>query len=206
MKTFKHVLAKAAIIFGLMTLICGLLYTLLITGIAQLFFRDSANGSIIEIDGVKYGSEMLAQNFTGEEYMWGRVMNIDVSTYTDEDGNILMYASPSNLSPESEEFEEIVQERIEEIREANPDMAEEAIPADLVTCSGSGLDPDISPEAAEFQVARIAEARGISEDEVREVIDACTTGRLFGIFGEPTVNVLEVNLILDGILDIEDAY
>ena len=128
-------------------------------------------------------------------------MNIDVSTYKDENGKTLMYAAPSNLSPASEEYEALVRERVEKLRAANPDMDETAIPVDLVTCSGSGLDPHISPAAAEYQVARIAKANNMTEDEVREVIQKCTDGKFLGIFGEETVNVLKVNLILDGILE-----
>lgn len=203
MKTFKKILPKALILVVIFTVLCGGIYTLVITGIAQLFFSDTANGSIIEIDGVKYGSEVLAQQYTSDEYMWGRIMILDVTTFQDEDGNYLMYAGASNSSPASDEYAELIEERIEMLREANPDMDEEEIPVDLVTVSGSGLDPDISPAAAEYQVARIAEARGISEDEVREIIEACTDGKLWGIFGEETVNVLEVNLMLDGILEVE---
>lgn len=126
-------------------------------------------------------------------------MNIDVSTYKDENGKTLMYAAPSNLSPASEEYEALVKERVEKLREANPDMDETAIPVDLVTCSGSGLDPHIFP-AAEYQVARIAKANDMTEDEVREIIKKCTDGKSLGVFGEETVNVLKVNLMLDGIL------
>lgn len=128
-------------------------------------------------------------------------MNIDVSPYKDENGKTLMYAAPSNLSPASEEYEALVRERVEKLRAANPDMDETAIPVDLVTCSGSGLDPHISPAAAEYQVARIAKANNMTEDEVREVIQKCTDGKFLGIFGEETVNVLKVNLMLDGILE-----
>lgn len=127
-------------------------------------------------------------------------MNIDVSTYKDENGKTLMYAAPSNLSPASEEYEALVRERVEKLREANPDMDETAIPVDLVTCSGSGLDPHISPSAAEYQVARIAKANDMTEDEVREIIKKCTDGKFLGVFGEETVNVLKVNLMLDRIL------
>ena len=201
MKTFKNVLPKAAIIFLIFTLICGVVYTGVVTGIAQLIFPKQANGSIIEVDGKKYGSELLGQQFTDDTYMWGRIMNIDVSTFTDENGKMLMYAGPSNLSPASPEDEALVAARVEKLRAANPDMDETAIPVDLVTCSGSGLDPHISPAAAEYQVARIAKARGISEDEVRSVIEKCSSGKFLGIFGEETVNVLEVNLLLDGILE-----
>ena len=201
MKTFKNVLPKAAIIFLIFTLLCGVVYTGVVTGIAQLIFPKQANGSIIEVDGKKYGSELLGQQFTDDTYMWGRIMNIDVSTFTDENGKMLMYAGPSNLSPASPEHEALVAARVEKLRAANPDMDETAIPVDLVTCSGSGLDPHISPAAAEYQVARIAKARGISEDEVRSVIEKCSSGKFLDIFGEETVNVLEVNLLLDGILE-----
>lgn len=200
MKMVKSILPKALIIFVIFSVMCGILYTGVVTGLAQLFFQGKANGSIIEVDGKKYGSELLGQQYTDDAHMWGRMMNIDVSTYKDEDGSILMYASPSNLSPASEEYKELVADRVEKLRAANPDMDETAIPVDLVTCSGSGLDPHISPAAAEYQVARIANARGITEDEVRIVIDKCTSGRFLGVFGEETVNVLKVNLMLDGIL------
>lgn len=201
MKTLKNVLPKAAVIFLIFTVICGVLYTAFITGAAQLIFPDKANGSIIEVDGKKYGCELLGQQYTDESHMWGRIMKIDVSTYKDENGKTLMYAVPSNLSPASDEFEALVNERVEMIRKANPDMDETAIPVDLVTCSGSGLDPHISPAAAEYQVARIAVANDMTQDEVREIIEKCTQGNFLGVFGEETVNVLKVNLMLDGILE-----
>lgn len=200
MKELKTALPKALKIFLIFTVICGILYTGIITGAAQLIFPDKANGSIIEIEGKKYGCELLGQQYTDDAHMWGRIMNLDVSTYQDENGNMLMYAAPSNLSPASEEYEVLVAERIEKLRAANPDMDETAVPVDLVTCSGSGLDPHISPAAAEYQVARIAKANNMTEDAVREIIDQCTDGRFLGIFGEETVNVLKVNLMLDGIL------
>ena len=186
-------------IFLIFTLLCGVVYTGVVTGFAQLIFPDKANGSIIEVDGKKYGCELLGQQYTDDGHMWGRIMNIDVSTYKDENGKTLMYAAPSNLSPASEEYEALVKERVEKLREANPDMDETAIPVDLVTCSGSGLDPHISPAAAEYQVARIAKANDMTEDEVWEIIKKCTDGKFLGVFGEETVNVLKVNLMLDGI-------
>lgn len=200
MKTLKNVLPKAAIIFLIFSLVCGVVYTGVVTGLAQLIFPSQANGSIIEVDGKKYGSLLLGQQYTGDGHMWGRIMNIDVSTYTDESGKPLLYAAPSNLSPASEEYEALVAERVDKLRAANPAVSETAIPVDLVTCSGSGLDPDISPAAAEYQVPRIAEAREMSEQEVREIVQQCTSGRFLGVFGEETVNVLKVNLMLDGIL------
>lgn len=200
MKEFRSILPKAVISFLIFTVICGVFYTAVVTGAAQLLFPDQANGSIIEINGKKYGSELLGQQYMDEAHMWGRIMKLDVSTYTDENGKTLMYAVPSNLSPASEEYGELVKERIEMLKAANPEMNEEEIPVDLVTCSGSGLDPHISPAAANYQVARVAENNNMTEEEVQAVIETCTDGRFLGIFGEETVNVLEVNLILDGIL------
>jgi len=201
MKAMKQTLPNALVIFLIFTVVCGILYTGAVTGLAQLLFPDKANGSIIEVDGKKYGCELLGQQYTDDAHMWGRIMNVDVSTYTDENGTAVMYAAPSNLSPASEEYAALIAERVEKLRAANPKMEEKAIPVDLVTCSGSGLDPHISPAAAEYQVARIAKANGMEEDAVREIIRQCTDGRFLGVFGEETVNVLEVNLMLDGILE-----
>ncbi len=201
MKQFKETLPKALTIFLIFTVVCGVFYTGLVTGLAQLLFPDKANGSIIEVDGKKYGCELLGQQYIDESHMWGRIMNVDVSTYKDENGKTLMYAAPSNLSPASEEYEALIKERVQKLRAANPEMDETAIPVDLVTCSGSGLDPHISPAAAEYQVARIAKANDMTENAVREIIERCTDGRFLGLFGEETVNVLEVNLMLDGILE-----
>lgn len=201
MKGFKETLPKALMIFLIFTVICGILYTGMVTGIAQLIFPDKANGSIIEVDGKKYGCELLGQQYTDDAHMWGRIMNLDVSTYQDKNGNTLLYAAPSNLSPASEEYEALVSERVKKLRASNPEMDEAAVPVDLVTCSGSGLDPHISPAAAEYQVARIAKANDMTEESVREIIDKCTDGRFLGVMGEETVNVLEVNLMLDGILE-----
>ena len=145
MKILKNVLPKSAIIFLIFTVICGVVYTGIVTGIAQLIFPDKANGSIIEVDDKKYGCELLGQKYTDEAHMWGRIMNIDVSTYKDENGKTLMYAVPSNLSPASEEFKDLVAKRVQMLRKANPDMEETAILVELVTCSDSGLDQHISP-------------------------------------------------------------
>ena len=193
-------LPRSALFLLIFILICGVLYTGVVTGIAQVFFPDKANGSIIEVDGKKYGSELLAQQYTDDAHMWGRIMKLDVSTYTDEEGNRLLYSAPSNLSPASPEYEALVAERVEKIKAAHPEMKDTPIPVDLVTGSGSGLDPHISLAAAEYQVERLARENGITEDAVREIIERCTQHRFLGIFGEETVNVLKVNLMLDGIL------
>ncbi|MBU9728023.1 potassium-transporting ATPase subunit KdpC [Diplocloster modestus] len=200
MKTLKAVVPKMLGFFVLLMVITGLIYPLVVTGISKVFFNDKANGSIIEIDGKKYGSALLAQEFTSDDYLWGRIMNLDTETYTNDKGETLVYSWASNKSPAGEELEGMIAERVEKIKAANPQRDGEAIPVDLVTSSGSGLDPHISPAAAEYQVPRIAESRGISEEELRQVIVKYTDGKFLGIFGEKRVNVLEVNLALDGIL------
>lgn len=200
MKLLKEILPKALVILLIFTVLCGGVYTLVITGISQVIFKDKANGSIVEVNGKKYGSELLAQQYTDNKHLWGRIMNIDTETFKDEEGNIRLYASPSNLSPESEEYKKLIDERVIKIQDAHPEKKDVPIPEDLVTCSGSGLDPHISEAAAEYQVERIAKNTGRDEDEVRNIIKKYTDSRFLGIFGEPTVNVLKVNLALDGIL------
>jgi len=185
LKTFK----PALIIFAIMTILCGVIYPGIVTGIAQTLFTNEADGSIITVtlnDGTKkeYGSLLIAQEFTKPEYLVGRPMGV------------------TNLSPVSEEQKKLVQERIDWWHSFEPENKED-IPLDLVTASGSGVDPNISPEAAEYQVPRIARERGISDDAVREVINKCSSKRFLGFWGEPAVNVLKVNLILDGLLKSE---
>ena len=195
---FKGIASRALGVFALFTIVCGLGYTLVVTGVAQLAFPYQANGTLITVDGKVVGAELIGQNFDDEAHMWGRIQN--VSIVEGEDGELMAYGAPSNLSPASEKYRQLVDARVKKIRAANSDADMDAVPVDLVTCSGSGLDPEISPDAAEYQVPRLAKATGKSEDEVREIIAQCTKGRFLGVFGEPTVNVLKVNLMLDGAL------
>ncbi len=195
---FKGVASRALGVFALFTVVCGLGYTLVVTGIAQVAFPYQANGSLITVDDKIVGSELIGQNFEDEDHMWGRIQNVTI--VEGEDGGLMAYGTPSNLSPASEEYRQLVDARVEKIRASNPEADMDAVPVDLVTCSGSGLDPEISPDAAEYQVPRLAKAPGKSEGEVREIIAQCTKGRFLGVFGEPTVNVLKVNLMLDGAL------
>lgn len=182
------------------TVFCGFIYTMIMTGICQVLFPDSANGKIIEVNGVKYGSELLGQQYTSDKYMWGRITKVDVSTYKDANGEQLAYGAPSNLSPASEEYKELVAQRVEKIRKANPEKGNEPIPVDLVTNSGSGLDPEISLAAAQYQVDRLARENNMSKDEVNAIIEKCTSHRFLGFFGEETVNVLKVNLMIDKVI------
>ena len=199
MKTFSMA-GKALAFLLVMTLLCGVVYPLVTTGLAQLFLNKQANGDLIVIDGVNYGSEHIGQQFTQMNHLCGRPMSVDTESFTDEAGNPLAYAWASNKSPASDEQDAVYAGRVEAIRAAHPEMGDTPVPVELITESGSGLDPEISTEAAEYQVKRIAANTDWTEDEVRKIIARYTTGRLLGVFGEPRVNVLKVNLALDGIL------
>lgn len=201
----KSSLKTAAAVLAFMTVVGGLAYPLGMTAVSQAVFPDKANGSVIEAGGKQYGSALLAQSFSPENdpegrYLWGRAMNISAFAVSGENGEALLYSGPSNLSPASEAYETLVSERVEAIRSVYAEKADEPVPADLVTVSGSGLDPEISPEAAAWQAEHIARVRNLSVEEVQSVIDAYTTKPFLGVFGEPAVNVLKVNLTLDGIL------
>ncbi len=198
-------IAKTAVwpqAFGMLlafTVLCGGLYTLLLTGLLQTVFPQQAHGSLIfSRDGELCGSKYIGQLTRGAGHLWGRVMHPDSAVYKAADGEALFYSGPSNLSPASADYKELLAERVACIRAAHPEMGAAPVPADLVTNSGSGLDPEISPAAAAYQVRRLARTTGRSEDEIKDIIAHCTQRRFLGIFGEPRVNVLQVNLLLDG--------
>ena len=196
----KSIFSKGLSSFIIFTLLCGVLYTGAITGISQIFFPSKANGSIIEVDGIKYESSLVAQQYTDEKHMWGRIMNLDTKIFTDKDGNKVVYSAPSNLSPASDEYKQLIAERVKKIKSSHKYNKDKAIPVDLVTCSGSGLDPEISLAAAKYQIKRIADNNNMTESEVESIIDKCINKPVLGILGETTVNVLKVNLMIDGIL------
>jgi potassium-transporting ATPase KdpC subunit len=182
-----------------LTLITGVAYPFAITGIAQVIFPDKAQGSLVERDGKVVGSTLIGQEFTGEGYFHGRP---SATTAPDPNDPTKTVPAPynaansggSNLGPTSKSLIERIQGDIAKLKQENPSAQ---VPADLVTTSGSGLDPDISPEAALFQVPRVAKARNLSQSVLRQLIAANTSDRLIGLFGEPRVNVLELNLALD---------
>jgi potassium-transporting ATPase KdpC subunit len=180
-----------------MTVITGLAYPLAMTGIAQLVFPHQANGSLIVRDDKVIGSELIGQNFTSEKYFHGRP---SATTDPADSKKSIPYnaanSGGSNLGPTSKDLIDRVKEEAAKLAAENPNAP---IPVDLVTTSASGLDPDITPAAALFQVPRVAKARGLPEDTVRGLVVAQTTGRLAGIIGEPHVNVLQLNLALDAI-------
>lgn len=183
-------LRPALVFLFLLTLITGVAYPLLVTGIAQLVFPTQANGSLIEKDGKIVGSVLIGQPFDDAKYFWGRLSATGPDPYN---GAV---SSGSNYGPLSDALLEAVKARVDALRSADPGNAS-AIPVDLVTASGSGLDPHISPAAAEYQVARVARVRGLSEATVRKLVDEHTRGRQLGFLGEPVVTVLPLNLALD---------
>jgi K+-transporting ATPase ATPase C chain len=184
------IIRQSVLVYLVLTVLTGVAYPLLVTGVAQVAFSHAAGGSLIERDGKIVGSELIGQQFDAAKYFAGRPSATGPTPYN------AAASTGSNLGPTNPAQLDAVKGRVESVKQANENSTA-AVPIDLVTASGSGLDPHISPAAAEFQVARVAKVRGIDAETVREVIRAHTAGRTFGLFGEPRVNVLEVNLALD---------
>jgi len=174
----------------LLSLLTGVAYPYLVTGIAQLAFPRAANGSLIVAGGKPVGSALIGQPFDDPKYFWSRPSATSPQPYN------AAASSGSNQGPRNPALADAVKDRIKALREADPD-SKAPVPVDLVTASASGLDPEISIAAAEYQVHRIAKARGIPEEKVRALVGANTAGRTFGILGEPRVNVLTLNLAMD---------
>jgi K+-transporting ATPase ATPase C chain len=185
----KNQLRPALTIFAMLTIITGVIYPLVVTGISQVIFPSQSNGSIIVIDGKAAGSELIGQQFDNPKYFWGRVSAV---------GYNADLPSGSNYGPMNPALLEAVQARIDALQTADPNNTL-PIPVDLVTASASGLDPHISVAAALYQVHRVASARGLSEADVQSLVDKYTEGRQLGFLGEPRVNVLKLNLALDGL-------
>jgi potassium-transporting ATPase KdpC subunit len=191
----------ALVVLVALTLITGLVYPLAMTGIAVLLFPHQAQGSLVERDGKIVGSELIGQAFTGDKYFHGRPSATNTPDPNDATKTVpapynAANSGGSNLGPSNKALIDRVQGDIDALKKENPS---EPVPADLVTTSASGLDPHISPEAALFQVPRIAKARNLSEDRIRQLVEEHTEGRFLGVLGEPRVNVLLLNLALDRI-------
>jgi len=186
----KTLIRPAVTLFILLSLVTGLLYPLLVTGVSQALFPAQATGSLIERDGKLIGSRLIGQNFTDPKYFWGR------PSATSPYPNNAAASGGSNLGPLNPALKAAVESRIKAVRTADPGNAA-LVPVDLVTASASGLDPHISPAAADYQMGRVARARGLAAETVRAVVAQHTEHRQWGLFGEPRVNVLELNLALD---------
>jgi K+-transporting ATPase ATPase C chain len=182
---------KIAVIFlGLFTVITGIIYPLVVTGIAQAFFHYQANGSLIEKDGRSVVSELIGQSFSDPKYFWGRLSATAPHPYNADS------SSGSNYGPTNPALKEAIQARTDALKGVDP-YNNQPIPVDLVTFSASGLDPDISIAAANYQVPRVARYRGLIVEQVNALVIRFTEGRQFGILGEPRVNVLQLNQALD---------
>jgi K+-transporting ATPase ATPase C chain len=179
-------------VFLLLTVVTGIVYPLLVTGVAQLVFPEKANGSLMRSEGGYAGSDLIGQPFDDPKYFWGRLSATPDFPYNSAS------SSGSNMGPSNPALVEAVKARVEALQKADPGN-QSSIPIDLVTASGSGLDPHISPAAALYQASRVARFRGLSEERVRTLVDQFTEPRQWGFLGEPRVNVLRLNLALDGL-------
>lgn len=199
MKTLK----RSILISVVLLILCGIIYPLAMTGISQLVFNKKANGSMIFVNGKEVGSELIGQSFTDPRFFRGRVSAVNYNTYTeadtkpDKNGKVAytgVSSGSQNFAPSNKALTDRVQKDIDEFLKSHPGVKKEDIPTDLLTSSGSGLDPNISPESAKIQIPAVSKATGISEAELQNIVNKYTEGRALGIFGEPRVNVLKVNL------------
>jgi K+-transporting ATPase ATPase C chain len=181
---------QSLLVFVALTLVTGVAYPLVMTVVAHGLFSHQANGSLIERNGKIVGSELIGQQFDDPRYFWGRPSATGPTPYN------AAASTGSNLGPTNPAQLDAVRGRVAAIKQANPDQSG-PVPVDLVTASASGLDPQISPAAAEYQIGRVAKLRGLDEKPIRELVVKHTAGRTFGLLGEPRINVLELNLALD---------
>jgi len=191
----SRLIRNALVLLLGLSVVTGIVYPLVVTGLAQVLFPDRSNGSLIAHDGKPAGSELIGQAFSDPKYFWGR------PSATAPFANNAASSIGSNLGPTNPALKEAIKQRVDALRAADPGNAA-PVPVDLVTASGSGLDPHISPAAARYQLARVARARGLSEERVANLLSKATEGRQLGVLGEPRVNVLELNLMLDGKSDL----
>lgn len=201
---FFHDLRQSLVVTLILLLLCGLVFPILLSGISALIFPSQANGSLVYAGGQAVGAENIGQDFTEPYFMKGRPSAYNYNTYYEDDQGNQYYndgsefaglsSGSNNYAPSNPALTERVEADIEAFLEANPDVKREDIPADLMTASGSGLDPHITPESARIQIPALAAASGLSEEKLEQIVADNTEGKLFGIFGEETVNVLGVNL------------
>lgn len=192
---------RLAFLFAIaMFVICGFIYPMVLTGVSQVVFPSQSNGSLVEVDGKAVGSEIVGQDFTDERLFHCRPSAYNYNTYTQEQKDSGEYAGLSsgsnNYAPSNPALKERLDEDIEKFLEENPTVSKEDIPSDIITASGSGLDPHISVEAAKVQMDRVAKNTGLSQEQLEKMIEENTSGKFLGIFGEETVNVLKLNLMV----------
>ncbi|HYS67366.1 MAG TPA: potassium-transporting ATPase subunit KdpC [Paraburkholderia sp.] len=187
----KNLFRPLIVIFAVLTAVTGLAYPAVMTAVGQTVFNAQANGGMLEQDGKVVGSKLIGQQFDAPQYFWGRLSATSPMPYNAQG------SSGSNLGPTNPALIDEVKGRIDALKAAGTDMSK-PVPVDLVTSSGSGLDPEISPAAAAYQIERVAKARKLAANDVQALVDRYTSGRQFGIFGEARVNVLQLNLALDG--------
>lgn len=213
MKKFGKMLGKAFAFSIIMMLICSFIYPLALTGVSQLTMKEKANGNLIDKNGnpttdkdKAVGSALVGQDFTEDYYFQGRVSSVNYNTYTEEQKESGEYAGVSsgsfNYSNSNPELKKRVEEDIEDFMKDHPDVKKEEIPSDLLTASGSGLDPHISPKAAEVQIKTVAKNSGLSEKEVSKIVEENTEHKVLGVFGEERVNVLKCNLAVANAMGI----
>lgn len=200
MKRFFKYFKNALLVSIAMFAICGFAYPMIMTGISQIIFPHQANGSLIEENGEVVGSSLVGQDFTDERLFHCRPSAYNYNTYTEEDKENGNYGSVSsgsnNYAPSNPDLEKRINEDIEKFLQENPTIEKEDIPSDIITASGSGLDPHISVEAANVQIDRVSENTGLTKKQLKKMIEENTEGKFLGIFGEEKVNVLELNLSL----------
>ncbi len=206
MKSFLKYFKSALVLTVLMLILCGFAYPAALTGLGQLIFPHQANGSLITAEGEKtddpenaVGSAIVGQDFSGDSrYFQCRISGVNYNTYTEEEKEDGSYAGVgsggSNLAPSNEELKQRAEKSVEVFLKNNPDVKKGDIPADLLTASGSGMDPDITPESAEIQIPSIAKNTGLTEEEIRKIVEKNTDGKTLGVFGHERVNVLKCNL------------
>lgn len=206
MSSFLKVLRNAFVLTIVLLVLCSVIYPLALTGVSQLAFNHKANGSLIEVNGEIIGSELIGQDFTDERFFRGRVSSINYNTYTKEDLENGTYGGVSsgsfNYGASNENLHERVKNDIDEFLASHPDVKREDIPADLLTASGSGLDPHISKASAKIQISSISKASGLTVEQLEEIVENNTQQKVLGVFGEERVNVLKANLEIAKLINI----
>ncbi|MDU1321659.1 K(+)-transporting ATPase subunit C [Clostridium sporogenes] len=204
------IIKRAIVVSIVLMILCGIIYPLTLTGISQLVLNKKANGSMISINGKEVGSKLIGQNFTDPKFFRGRVSAINYNTYKVADTKLDKYgkiaysgvsSGSKNLAPSNKDLKERIQRDMKEFLRLHPGVKKEDIPTDLLTSSASGLDPNISPKAAKIQIPAISKASGISEAKLEKIVDKYTEKRSLGIFGEPRVNILKLNIEIASILE-----